>query len=48
VKFSRAAVASAVETFCKADRAFAVTSETWDSDLMLLGTPAGTVDLRTG
>ena len=45
---SKAAFAAAVERFAQADRAFAVTSETWDRDLMLLGTPTGTIDLRTG
>ncbi|PSH02667.1 MAG: hypothetical protein CXZ00_16265 [Acidobacteria bacterium] len=44
----RASTARGVEAFCRADRAFAVTSEVWDTDLFLLGTPAGTVDLRTG
>jgi len=48
VKFSRAAVAAAVERFAQADRVFAVTSETWDPDPWLLGTPIGTVDLKTG
>src|SRR6185369_7728649 len=40
--------AEAVEKFAQADRAFAVTAEIWDRDPWLLGTPAGTVDLRTG
>jgi putative DNA primase/helicase len=40
--------AGGVERFARSDPAFAVTSENWDSDPMLLGTPAGTVDLRTG
>ncbi|MGH7058698.1 MAG: phage/plasmid primase, P4 family, partial [Acetobacteraceae bacterium] len=44
----RASTASAVERFARADRAFAVTAATWDRDPFLLGTPAGTVDLRTG
>ena len=43
VSFSRGA-----ELFCKVDPTFAVTSEHWDKDQMLLGTPDGTVDLRTG
>jgi P4 family phage/plasmid primase-like protien len=47
-KMARANVASAVERFAQADRAFAVTSEVWDRDKFLLGTPGGTVDLRTG
>ena len=45
---SKAATAAAVEKFAQADLAFAVTSEIWDRDPWLLGTPGGTVDLRTG
>ena len=45
---AKAAAASAVERFAKHDRAFAVTADAWDADPMLLGTPGGTVDLRTG
>ena len=45
---SKAAFAGAVERFARADPAFAVTAEVWDTDPMLLGTPGGTVDLRTG
>jgi putative DNA primase/helicase len=45
---AKVSTASGVERFCQADRAFAVTSETWDRDPFLLGTPGGTVDLRTG
>ncbi len=37
-----------VERLAQSDRAFAVTSEIWDADPWLLGTPGGTVDLRTG
>ncbi len=40
--------AGGVEKFAKSDRSLAVTSEVWDSDPFLLGTPGGTVDLRTG
>ena len=47
-RFARASVAAAVERFAQADRAFAVTSEQWDRDAWLLGTPGGTLDLRTG
>ena len=47
-KIRRTAFAGGVERFCRADRAFAVTSEHWDADPFLLGTPTGTVDLRTG
>lgn len=45
---AKAAFASAVERFAQADRAFAATADAWDSDHWLLGTPGGTVDLRTG
>ena len=45
---AKAATAAAVERFAQADRAFAVTSAIWDRDPFLLGTPGGTVDLRTG
>lgn len=40
--------ASGVERFAQVDPVFAVTEEAWDADPLLLGTPAGTVDLRTG
>jgi putative DNA primase/helicase len=40
--------AGGVERFARSDPAFAVTTEYWDSDPTLLGTPAGTVDLQTG
>ncbi len=45
---SKVAFARGVETFAKCDPIFAVTSEVFDADPWLLGTPAGTVDLRTG
>jgi putative DNA primase/helicase len=45
---ARAATAAAVERFAKSDPALAVTSAIWDRDLFLLGTPGGTLDLRTG
>jgi putative DNA primase/helicase len=44
----KAAFAAAVERFAQADEAFAVTAEIWDADPLLLGTPDGVVDLRTG
>lgn len=47
-RFSKSSVANGVESFARADPTHAVTSEVWDSDPWLLGTPAGTVDLRTG
>jgi putative DNA primase/helicase len=37
-----------VDRFCRADPVFAVTIEVWDTDRFKVGTPAGTVDLRTG
>src|SRR5690349_18108549 len=40
--------AGGIEKFARGDRAFAVTSAAWDQDPFLLGTPGGTVDLRTG
>ena len=45
---AKAATASAVEKFAAADDVFAVTHEIWDADPWLLGTPEGSVDLRTG
>lgn len=44
----KAAFASSVERFCRSDPSLAVTTDHWDADLFLLGTPGGTVDLRTG
>lgn len=48
-----AAVASAktvaaVEKLARADRRLAATTKQWDSDIWLINTPAGTVDLKTG
>ena len=49
VATGKAGFAAAVERFAQADETcFAVTSAAWDQDPWLLGTPAGTVDLRTG
>lgn len=45
---SKTSFASGVERFAQADPVFAVTSEFWDRDPFLMGTPAGTIDLRTG
>ena len=45
---SKTSFASGVERFAQADPVFAVTSEFWDRDPFLLGTPGGPVDLRTG
>ncbi|WP_245444314.1 phage/plasmid primase, P4 family [Microvirga sp. KLBC 81] len=40
--------AAGVERFARGDPIFAVTAEAWDQDPLLLGTPDGTVDLRSG
>ncbi len=45
---AKAATAAAVERFAQSDPGLAVTSAIWDRDPFLLGTPGGTVDLRTG
>jgi putative DNA primase/helicase len=45
---SKTTFAAGVEKFAKSDPTFAVTIEAWDRDPWLLGTPGGTVDLRTG
>lgn len=47
-KFSKASVANGAEAFARADPTHAVTAEKWDGNPWLLGTPGGTVDLRTG
>lgn len=44
----KASFARAVEAFCQADTIFAVTIDNWDRDPFKLGTPGGTVDLKTG
>ena len=44
----KASVAAGAERFARTEPAHAVNSSVWDADLMLLGTPGGTVDLRTG
>lgn len=44
----KASVASGAERFCRADPKMAVTSDNWDNDKWLLGTPGGVVDLRDG
>src|SRR5258707_9184374 len=45
---SKVRFAGAVETFAQRDQRLAVTQDMWDVDHYLLGTPGGTVDLRTG
>lgn len=44
----RKSFSTGVEGFARVDPTFAVTIEDWDADKYLLGTPGGTVDLRTG
>jgi putative DNA primase/helicase len=44
----KASTASGVEAFARADPIFALTQDALDQDPWLLGTPGGTVDLRTG
>lgn len=44
----KAAVAGGAEKFARADPAHAVTSEIWDNDPWLIGTPNGTLNLKTG
>ena len=48
VRLGRYSFACGVEKFARSDRAFAVDGAVWDSNPLLLGTPGGTVDLRTG
>jgi putative DNA primase/helicase len=43
-----AKVVAAVVTLARSDRRLAATSEQWDRDKWLLGTPDGVVDLKTG
>jgi putative DNA primase/helicase len=45
---SKTSFAAGVERFARSDPVFAVTIDIWDPDPWLLGTPGGTVDLRTG
>jgi len=48
VRLAASGTVTAVERLARADRRHAATTDQWDSDLWLLNTPAGTVDLRTG
>lgn len=48
VSVGRSSFASGVEKFARADPVVTVEVDHWDSDPFLLGTPDGTVDLRTG
>jgi putative DNA primase/helicase len=45
---SKVSFAGSVEKFARSDPKVAVTRDYWDPDKYLLGTPGGTVDLRTG
>jgi putative DNA primase/helicase len=45
---SKVSFAANVEKFARCDPRMAVTRDYWDPDKYLLGTPGGTVDLRTG
>lgn len=47
-QMQKARFAASVESFARADPVFRRTSDFWDKDIWLLGTPAGTVDLKTG
>jgi putative DNA primase/helicase len=47
-KMASKKAAEGVEHMARRDQRFAVTSEIWDQDPFLLGTPGGTVDLKTG
>jgi len=47
-KIAAAATAGAVERYSRADPIFAVTTDKFDADPWLLGTPDGVVDLRNG
>ena len=44
----KASVARGAEVFAQADPSHAVTSDIWDADPWLLGTPKGTLNLKTG
>lgn len=46
--FQKARFSQAVEAFARADTAMAKQASDWNRDHWLLGTPSGTVDLRTG
>lgn len=45
---SKTSFASGVERFARHDRGLTATAEVWNQDPWLLGTPNGTVDLRSG
>jgi putative DNA primase/helicase len=47
-KCNKTSFAGGVEKFSRTERAFAAQSADWDADPFMVGTPSGTVDLRTG
>jgi putative DNA primase/helicase len=47
-KCNKPSFVAGAEKFLRADRVFAMQTADWNVDHFLLGTPAGTVDLRTG
>lgn len=47
-KMASTRAAEGIERMARCDPRLAVTSDVWDRDPFLLGTPSGTVDLRTG
>jgi putative DNA primase/helicase len=47
-ELGRASTASGVERFIRSDQRIEIASSAWDSDPWLLGTPGGTLDLKTG
>lgn len=48
LSMQKASYCRAAESYAKADPILSMTAEEWDRDIYLLGTPNGTVDLRTG
>ncbi|MDZ4235057.1 MAG: phage/plasmid primase, P4 family, partial [Dietzia sp.] len=47
-EIGKVSFAAGVERFAQSDPRLAVSAEWWDNDPFLLGTPGGTVNLRTG
>lgn len=47
-KFGKAAAASGVEQFARADPLMSACADDWDGDPFLLGTPSGPIDLQKG
>jgi putative DNA primase/helicase len=48
VRLASAKTVAAIEHLARCDRRHAATIDQWDSDLWILNTPAGVLDLRTG